>query len=246
MGFFGKLWARIRGFFIGVGDDIVSASPEAIKATYASAIDDAKKRYKEMEKAVALLATQREKTDTALKELDREEADLQRKLEGALAAAQAEPGNTVHQEAGARYITRLKEIDEKQAQLATDLEGQQVRVEEYKGKLRGFMDEIERLKREQGEMVAEFVSAQQMVQLEDRLKGLGDTAVDESLVAIRDKVAGLRSRAKIAAEMRGSTLPSQDTAYEKMGKEKEAAARFEELLKARTAPRTETKERDLG
>ncbi len=246
MSFFGKLWARIRGFFIGVGDDIVSSSPEAIKATYASAIDDAKKRYKEMEKAVALLAAQREKTETALKELDREEADLQRKLEGALSAAQAEPGNPVHQEAGARYITRMKEIDEKQAQLATELEGQQSRVEEYKAKLRGFMDEIERLKREQGEMVAEFVSAQQMVQLEDRLRGLGETAVDESLVAIREKVAGLRSRAKIAAEMRGSTLPTQDIAYEKMGREKEAAARFEELLKARTVPQTETKERDLG
>ncbi len=60
MGFFGKLWARLRGMFIGAGDDLVSSSPEAIRATYAAAIDDAKRRYKEMEQAVALLAREHE------------------------------------------------------------------------------------------------------------------------------------------------------------------------------------------
>ena len=60
MSYFGKLWAVLRGFFIRAGDEVVSSSPQAIQATYASAIDDAKRRYKEMEKAVAMLASQRE------------------------------------------------------------------------------------------------------------------------------------------------------------------------------------------
>jgi phage shock protein A len=248
MSFFGKLWAVIRGIFIGAGDNVVSSSPEAIRATYATAIDEAKRRYKDMEKAVALLAREREKTEMSLKDLQREELEVQRKLDGSLASAEAEPENPAHREAGARYISRIKEIGEKQTKLAEDLETQKNKVEEYKMKLRSFTDEIEKLKKEQGEMVAELVSNQQVVQLEDRLRGLGETSVDESIVAIREKVAGLRHQAKIAAEMRGAALESQDAAYERMGAEREATARFDELLKARAAAKVgaPAKERDLG
>jgi phage shock protein A len=248
MGFFGKLWAVVRGFFIKAGDDLVSSSPEAIKATYAAAIDDAKRRYKEMERAVALLAAQRDKTEMGLKDLESEEQDLQRKLEGALAAAEAEPSNSAHREAGSRYLSRIKEIQEKQALLGADSEAQQAKVRDYQLKLRTFMDEINRLKREQGEMVAELVSSQQMVQLEDRLKGLGESAVDESLVAIRERVANVKAQARVAAEMRGATLEVQDQTYERVGAEKEAANRFDELLKARTDSKAgvKDKERDLG
>lgn len=248
MGFFGKLWAVLRGVFIRAGDDMVSSSPEAIRATYATAIDEAKKRYKDMEKAVALLARERERTEMSLKELDKEEAELQRKLEGALAAAEAEPTNTAHREAGTRYLNRIQEIDQKQELLTGDLEAQSAKVEEYKVKLRTFTDEIDRLKREQGELVAEFVSHQQVIQLEDRLKGLGETAVDESIVAIREKVANMRAQAKIATEMGGATLQSQDAAYERIGAERESQNRFDELLKARAAQKAGVadKERDLG
>ncbi len=173
MSFFGNLWAMIRGIFIGAGDDMVSSSPEAIRATYATAIDEAKRRYKDMEKAVALLAREREKTEMILKDLQKEELETQRKLDGALAAAEGEPQNPAHREAGVRYIARMREIDEKETKLTEDLEVQKNKVEEYKMKLRSFTDEIENLKKEQGEMVAELISNQQVRQLENRLRGLG-------------------------------------------------------------------------
>jgi phage shock protein A len=247
MSYFAKLWAVIRGIFIRAGDDVVSSSPQAIQATYASAIDDAKRRYKDMEKAVAMLASQREKTEMNLKDLGREEIELHKRLEGALASAESEPDNEVHREAGARYLTRIKEIDEKQAKLTQELEAQSKRVEEYKVKLRSFTDEIQRLKKEQGEMMAEFISTQQVLALEDRLKGLGESAVDESLVAIRDKVANMRAQVKIAAEMRGAEVQTHDETYERIGAEREAKARFDEMLKSRAAAKTVAeKERDLG
>lgn len=248
MSFFGKLWARIRGFFIGAGDDVVSSSPQAITATYAAAIDDAKRRYKDMERAVALLARERDRVEAALKALDQQESELQKKLEGALSAAEADPTNPAHKEAGTRYLTTMKEIDDNQAKLTAEFELQSTKVEEYKNRLRSFAEEIERLKREQGEMVAEFVSNQQIVQLEDRLRGLAESSVDESIVAIRDKVATLKSQARLATEMRGATLESQDRTYERIGAEKQAESRFDELLKARTAQKegVPAKERDLG
>lgn len=248
MGFFAKLWARIRGIFIQAGDDVVSSSPEAIRSTYAAAIDEAKRRYKEMERAVALLANEREKTETALKNMETEKSELQRKLEGALAAAESNPTEATHREAGIRYLTRIREIEGRQTTFATDLDTQRNKVEEYKSRLRSFSDEIEKLRKEQGQMVAEFISNQQLIQLEDRLRGLGESAVDASVGAIREKVAAMRSQAKIAAELRGTAVPSQDAEYERIGAEKEAASRFDELLKSRAAAKAGVpeKERDLG
>ncbi len=98
--------------------------------------------------------------------------ELQRKLEGALASAEAEPANPAHREAGTRYLARIKEIGEKQAALIGALDTERRKVEDYKLRLRSFTEEIGRLQKEQGEMVAEFVSTQQVIQLEDRLKGL--------------------------------------------------------------------------
>ncbi len=248
MGFFGKLAALFRGFFIRAGDDLVSGSPESIRATYATAIDDAKRQYKEMEKAVAMLAAEREKTAGAGAKLEEEERELERKLEGALAMAAKEPDNSAHREAGARYLERIKEIEVKQKQLSNDLEKQTGKVEQYKTRLREFRNQIENLKREQGELVAEYVSNQQIIQLEDRLKGLGETAVDDSLVAIRDKVDALKAQAKIATEMGDADMESQDKVYESLGSKREAEARFDELLKQREQKESgqAQKDRELG
>ncbi|MGD9817780.1 MAG: PspA/IM30 family protein [Desulfomonilaceae bacterium] len=247
MSFFGKLWTRIRGIFINAGDDVVSSSPEAIRATYATAIDESKKRYLEMEKAVALLAREREKTEQLLKDLEKEETEIKSRLEGALAAAESDPANPVHREAGARYLTRIQEIDEKQAALSQELEAQKLKVEDYKARLRSFSDDIDKLKREQGEMVAEFVSTQQIIQLESRLRGLAESSVDDSLVTIRDKVGAMKAQAKIATEMRQSGKQQLDDQYHRIGAEKQAQAKFDELLKNRSKQTpTPEKARDLG
>ncbi|MEW6352181.1 MAG: PspA/IM30 family protein [Thermodesulfobacteriota bacterium] len=248
MSFFSKLWARFKGIFIRAGDDIVAGSPEAIRATYAAAIDEAGRRRQELREAVALLLRERDKIDVLTKTLENEAADLQRRLDGALTKAEAEPDRIEHKEAGVRYLQRIKDIEEKRKKIAGELDFQSKRVEEYKGKLVAFDDEIERLRREQGEMVAEFVSNRQVLQLENRLRGLGESPVDESIVTIRERIGQMKAEVKLATEMSGATVRSQDEAYERAGAEKEARERFDELLKARTASKTPApeKERDLG
>ena len=247
MSFLGKLWTRIKGMFINAGDDVVSSSPEAIRATYAAAIDESKKRYLEMEKAVALLAREREKTEQTLKDLAREETEIRSRLDGALAAAESDPANPLHREAGARYLTRLQEIDEKEALLAQELESQKNKVEDYKTRLRSFSDEIEKLKKEQGEMIAEFVSTQQVIQLESRLRGLAESSVDESIVTIREKVSAMKTQARIATEMRQSGKEQVDDSYHRLGAKKQAEDRFDQLLQARSKqPAVSEKTRDLG
>ncbi len=248
MGYFSKLWARIKGIFIRAGDDMVAGTPEAIRATYAAAIDEAKRRRLELQAAVATLMRERDKSESTARALEAEAGDLQKRLEGSLSMAEAEPDKIEHKEAGIRYLQRLQEIENKKKKAAEDLAFQTKRVEEYKGKLITFDDEIKRLQREQGEMVAEFVSNRQVLQLENRLHGLAESAVDESIVTIREKIGQMKAEVKLSTEMAGTTVRAQDDAYERAGAEKEARARFDELLKARTGAKSPTsdKERELG
>ncbi|MBN1231947.1 MAG: hypothetical protein JXA60_01150 [Candidatus Coatesbacteria bacterium] len=248
--FLKKLWIRITGIFLEAGDDVVSGSPSAVKATYRAAIHKAKNEYQIMFDAVAQLAAQRERTIAELQKIDGEEIQLKQNLEGALVAAEKDPENIKHKQAGERYIKRLDEINLRQDQLNKDLEVQTSKVEEYKLKLTRFQEEIKNLEREMGESVADFISSQQIVQLENRLQGLGQSVEDEAIVAIREKIAKMKAKAKIASELGHTNVEIQDREYAQMGKEKIASTKFEELLKQRQEKAAEIKEaeekRDLG
>jgi hypothetical protein len=248
MAFFRRLWTRIRGTFLRFRKNGLPSSPEAIRTAYASAIDEAKRRYKELERVVAILASEREKTELAIKDSEKRRAELDKLLNAVLARAQSDPNNDAHRSAGTRYLSLMDEIDRKQVKLKEDLRFQKDKVEEYKLKLRSSTSEIERLKREQSEMIAEYVSNRQLLRLEDRLRGLSERGSDASVVALREKIATMREHAKLVSEMRGATLEGQDEVYARIGNERQAAARFDELLKARSRDATEagTKNRDLG
>ncbi len=248
--FLKKLWIRITGVFLEAGDDVVSGSPSAVKATYRAAIQKSKNEYQLMFDAVAQLAAQRENTIAELKKLDDEERKLKQNLEGALTMAQKEPENEKHRLAGERYIKRMEEIDLRQDQLNKDLEMQTTKVNEYKLRLSSFQLEIKNLEREMGESVADFVSSQQIIQLENRLQGMGQSVEDEAIIAIRERIGKMKAKAKIATELGHANVDMQDREYASVGKEKVATSKFDELLKERTDKEKEIKEseekRELG
>jgi phage shock protein A len=246
--FFKRIWTILVGTFFRMGDDAVSSSPSAIRSTYAVAIDDAYKRYRDMQQAVALLAREREKTSLEIKKLSEREEELQRKLNGALSLSEQDPDNEDHRKAGARYLEEIQKINSRQAELEKIHENQIGRVDSYKGKLRDFTSEIEKLKREQGEMVAEFVSNKHIIELESKLQGIGETSTDSAIVAIREKVANLRAEANIASEMGEATAETTDKQYEEAGAETQAVKQFDELLKARSYANksTSSESRELG
>jgi phage shock protein A len=248
MAFFKKLWARLWGMLTISGNEADSSSPEAIRAAYATAIDEAKRRYKELERVVALLASEREKTALVLKELEKQRSDLENQLNEALLAAESDPTNAAHREEGARHIALIDAIESRIAKLKENLDFQKNKVEEYRVRLGSTTSEIEELKREQSEMVAQFVSNRQLLQLEDRLRHFSANATDEALAAIREKVAAMRGQAQVAADLRGAALDVHDEFYVRIGEKKLAEARFEELLKTRHVGKTEisAKERELG
>jgi hypothetical protein len=245
--FLKKLLVRIFGWLHVAGDDLVTSSPDSIKSTYMMAIKQAGEDYKEMQSGLAMMMQQQQRIKIMVEGLDRAETETGAKLRGAIEMADADPDNPIHKVAGSKYLVRLDEVKKKKEQQVKDLENLAHMIDDYKVKLGAMRLQIDDLKREQAEMTVEFIAAQNTLRLEEKLQGISTTnAVDESIIAIREKVENMKAQVQVVSEMRGTA--QKDDVYAEIGAEKQAAARFDELLKARQekALEPQIKERDLG
>lgn len=227
--FIKKLWVRVTGLFIQAGDELVSNGPDAIKATYATAVQDATYKFREMQEGFALLLQQTNRIRNTIDQMSHSEAELASKVKGALTMAKAEPHNTLHKEAGSRYLARLEVLRSKKTEQQNELNSLVQMAEDYKTQLALAKDHIMELKQEKDITLAEFLSAQNTLRIEERLSGIaGDNPVDESLVLIKDKVQNLKAQAQALSTTRG--MEYQPDMYAEIGAEKTAMEKFEQLL----------------
>jgi phage shock protein A len=254
--FLRKLLVRIMGWFQIAGDNLVSSSPESIKSTYAAAIQEAYREYKSMQEGLGMIMQQATRIKGLWDSLKKEMQITQAKLDGAIELADQEPDDLKHKEAGSKYLVRLDELKVKVAEQQKNYDNLTKMVADYKVKLIAMKVQIDDLKREQAEMQVEFIAAHSTLRLEEKLQGISTTsAVDESILAIREKVENMKAQVKVASEMRGAE--PDEAEYAEVGAEKQAQVRFDELLKARQEAKTAkevtpipqptlVKERDLG
>jgi phage shock protein A len=232
--FLRQIWVIVRGWLIRTGDDLVSSGPDRIKSTYAAAIQDAMKQYQDMKVGLGMIMQQKTRLQNILEHIEDELKSLDVKFEGALQAAQMDPDSERHRQEGQRFLERMEKLDKKKGRTTIELEQLASRLEEYKGKLTEMYAEVDRLRKEKGEMVAEFISAQSTLRLEEKLAGLpSESTIDEAVVAVRERVENLKAQVQIATEMRGA-ITEKDSLYEELGANKRVESAFDKLLKART------------
>ncbi len=240
MGFFASLIIRIKGFFLKAGDDLVSGSPEAIQATYRTIEDKEIQRYNQMLDAVSSLARQREDALRQMERLQGRIEELNDETEGALALADSEPDNKEqHREAYNRAFAQKEQLQARLDQ--TDAKADQLteKVEDYKLELSNFQSRIEELKQEGDESVADLISSQSIIQIEQRLQGLSTDSTDQALTAVRRKVADTKAKAQITAELGGVDVARQRQRYRAAAKQSAGGTAFDEMLKQRQQGKAE-------
>ena len=234
--FLGKLLVIVKGWFINTGDDLVSSGPSTIKSTYASAIAEATKRYQEMKQGLGMIIQQKTRLQNQHDKIDEELEKLHIKLDGAIQAAEHDADDTQARKDGQRFLSRIKELEEKKKSTISQIEGMVGKLVEYKNRLSEMHAEVDKLKVERGEMVAEFMTAQHALRLEEQLSGLPtESSIDEAVVAIREKVENMKAQVQVASEMRGASTVEGDKRYEELGEFSRTETQFDELLRARAA-----------
>jgi chromosome segregation ATPase len=268
----GRFFAAIRRwfnfFFLRRSEDVrrsadgqFTGSVDGIRAAYAIDRDRLAKDFRGLQEAVAQVLTVVEDKKIRLERLETEEKDLQTQLNGAIRAAeQAEAtGDTdayqKAQAAYARYKARLTEIDGQQERLTADVSQLETSIQSHMNRLTEFQARLEALPAEEAETVADFVSAKQIIELNNRLMNASDSLKEGPTATVREQVRQMSSQARITEKLAGTDVRLQDQEYAQLGKEMEGSDSLEAVLRARKAqreaagvplPEAETTESEAG
>ncbi len=250
-------WKKARGI-IKAADEQFTGSVDGISAAFEIQRDKMVKQFSGLRDAIAEVETVLEDKRSRLEALNHEEEDLLKKREGALAMAEKarEQGDNAayeqHALAFERFQLRIDEIEGLQARLQTEVGETSQTMDKYMLQLQDFQAQIEKMPQQKAEAIADYVSAKQIVELNDRLQGL-ETSMDRGPIsAVLETNKRLTAKAKISEKLAKADVRLQDKQYEHAGRQSTSRLTMESMLSARKAekdgvsstPQTEAKEGD--
>ncbi|MCP4215406.1 MAG: hypothetical protein GY765_12160 [bacterium] len=231
-------WKKARGI-IKAADAQFTGSVGGIEAAFDIQKDKMANQYQGLRDAIAEVEAVLEDKRSRLEASNKEEEELIGKREGALAMAEQaqDAGDTEalekHSRAFERFQERIDEIDKMQARLHEEVEQTSGTMERYMFQLQELQSEIEGMSEQKAEAVADFVSAKQIIELNDRLQGLESSIDKGPLSAVMDANKRLTAKARISEKLSKSDVKVQDKEYERAGRTSTAGSKMAEMLAAR-------------
>lgn len=240
-------WRKAR-FIMQAADDQFTGSVDGIGAAFDMQRDTLVERFSGLRDAIAQVEAVLEEKRSRLEKLNEEEDELLKKREGALTLAeQAQASGATedydkHAAAFERFQVRIEEIEQIQERLKADLEDTSQTMSRYMLQLQDMQTEIERLPTVKAEAIADFVSAKQIIELNDRLQGL-ETSIDRGPIsAVLEANRQLTAKARITEKLAGADVRVQDKEYARAGRVSTARSKMDEMLAARKAEKEGAKE----
>ena len=193
------LGGLLEGGIDSRSDNLLS-STSGIKATYRQTREKWTGQYAEIREAVAQLMMVLEQKKKVVDSLSQEASEIKIKLKGAVEQYK-KTNEGKYQQAFNDLFNRDKEIAAQQEQLNSEINDLHNKVEDYKAKLNDMQSRIHDLKKQEAEAIADIVSSQQIIKLNDRLNSLSTDLDDRNLHAIADRRESLKAQAKLSGEL---------------------------------------------
>ncbi len=240
-------WRKAR-YIVKAADEQFTGSVDGIDAAFEMHRDTLVERFTGLRDAIAQVEAVMEEKRVRLEKLNEEETELIQKREGALTLAEQAKASgdddeyAKHAAAFERFQVRIEEIEGVQERLGTEIGESSDVMERYMLQLTEMQGEIEKLPAKKAEAIADFVSAKQIIELNDRLQGL-ETSIDRGPIsAVMDANRQLTAKARITEKIAGADVRVQDKAYERAGRVSTARSKMDDMLAARAAERAPKEE----
>lgn len=244
-------WFRSLGYLITGRVDSsarrLDTDPHAMRAKYDDVIREKTKRIQQYKEAVAGLIAQQEHKMTQVKTLTDELKHLEDLKSGALAKAQQRVGELQASgcddtaiKADADYQKCLSAFNdfsstaqEKQARVDEaehDIEEFGKRIKEHTIQLGQLRKEIETLRSEANEAVADVISARQESELNDALSGIGTDSTSEKLSELRRMRSEAKAGARVSKELAGTDHKLAEAEFLEYARKSAGNSEFERLV----------------
>lgn len=233
-------WRKAR-YIMEAADGQFTGSVDGIGAAFDMQRDTLVERFQGLRDAIAQVESVLEEKRGRLDKLNDEETELLQKREGALTLAEEAQASgdmeaySKHAAAFERFQERIDQIEQTQSRLKEDVEATSETMSRYMLQLQDMQGEIQNLPTQKAEAIADFVSAKQIIELNDRLQGL-ETSIDKGPIsAVLEANRELTARARITEKIAGADVRVQDKAYERAGRVSTSRSKMDEMLAARKA-----------
>jgi len=225
-----SLFGQAEGSTERATDKLLTSSPEAIRNQFRKTREDWSKDYTEMKSAIAQLMQLRDTKVDEAKRLQTLVGEVETKMHGAITLYKQSQDEAMREEYSKLAYVK-EESEAKILALSTEVGEQNTLIDNYKSRLNGLKQDLDNLKKEEAETIADIVSSKKINELNDKLQGLSHNYQTKNLEAIRDARKQIKSVAKLGSEISGLDKTNLDQKLIATGKVSKHLSAFDDAVK---------------
>ena len=244
-------WIKAVGYLLtGQVDSarrVLDTNPHVIRAKYDEIVREKISRIQQYKQAVAGLIAQEEAKTAKVKQLSEEVANLERLKAGALAKAKqtvaklqsaGKSKEAIHTDENYKkclaayndFSSTLAEKQERIEELENSVADYKKTISEHKVQLQQLLREVEKVRSEAADTVAEVISAKQEKEIADTIAGIAEDGTAEELQSLRKMRQEVKAEARVAKEMAGADTKAQENEFLEYARASESTSEFDSLI----------------
>ena len=242
--YFRAVWYLLT-FRAGKASESLQSNPGVVSAAYDQVIGEKRERLRQYKDAVSSMVAQEELKRGKLRELTGEIERLEKVRAGAASMAKGivdkgvpdpskDPDYIRHRSAYTDFSSTLREKRHRAAELDKDIKHLESGIAGHKVNLQSLMREIEKIKEEKHDTVAEIISASEEQQVADIISGISLSKASEELAELREIRAKASASARVSRSMASLDTARDEAEYRAHTLSRREMDEFDILVGAKT------------
>jgi len=243
----GRLFRAVKYLFTGKVDaaaDALSANPTVMSANYDRIIQEKKNRLNQYKDAISAMIAQEENKKAKLTQLTEDVQKLEKlksgaaarakqlvdKYNGDITAVKNDPEYAKCQAAFKDFSSTLAEKQQRVNELEEDLKQLMTNVTGHKNQIQSLMRELEKIREEKHDAVADVLSATEEKQIADMVNGISNDRTSEELQRLRDMRNKASANARVSRELAGMDAKRAENEFMEYAEKSAADDEFDALI----------------
>ncbi len=241
--YFRAVW-YLMTFRVNKASETLRMNPGVISANYDRVIEEKRNRLNQYKDAVSAMIAQEESKKDKLRSITAEIEKLEKlrsgaaakakklvdKYNGDVAAVKNDPDYVKCQAAFKDFSSTLNEKQQRASEIDEDLKQLVANVSGHKTQIQSLMRELEKLKEEKHDAVADVLSASEEKQIADMMTGLSNDRTSEELRELREMRQKASANARISRELAGMDTQRAEAEFLEYAQTSEADDEFDALI----------------
>ncbi|MXZ00966.1 hypothetical protein F4Y93_10085 [Candidatus Poribacteria bacterium] len=244
--FFKSIWYTLTGRAHEAADRMME-NPEAVRGAYEDIISDKKGNIQRYKQAIGQLIALVERKKSTVKNLTDEVEKLEELKSGAIAKAQQTAADLQAQgmapeevKQHAEYVrcvtayqefnTNLEDKTRQISELENDIQEAQAGIDNHKIQITSLHRDLEQIKDEQSEAVADLITAREQEEIADMLSGISMDGTSAELTRMREIREKAKGRSVVAQELAGTDSRSEEQEFLAAARSSSTSDEFDALI----------------